>query len=50
MRFVPTPLPGAFVIELDKREDDRGFFARFFANASSPRRASILDLCKSTIP
>lgn len=30
MRFVPTPLPGAFIIELDKREDDRGFFARFF--------------------
>jgi len=30
MRFVPTPLAGAFVIELDKREDDRGFFARVF--------------------
>ena len=30
MRFVPTPLVGAFVIELDKREDDRGFFARVF--------------------
>jgi dTDP-4-dehydrorhamnose 3,5-epimerase len=30
MRFVPTPLSGAFMIELDKREDDRGFFARFF--------------------
>jgi dTDP-4-dehydrorhamnose 3,5-epimerase len=30
MRFVPTPLPGAFLIELDKREDERGFFARFF--------------------
>src|SRR6516164_6939837 len=30
MRFVPTPLDGAFVIELDKREDDRGFFARAF--------------------
>jgi dTDP-4-dehydrorhamnose 3,5-epimerase len=30
MRFVPTPLPGAFVIELEKREDERGFFARFF--------------------
>lgn len=30
MRFVPTPLDGAFVIELDKREDDRGFFARVF--------------------
>ena len=30
MRFVPTPLAGAFVIELDKRADERGFFARFF--------------------
>jgi dTDP-4-dehydrorhamnose 3,5-epimerase len=30
MRFVPTPLSGAFVIELDKRDDDRGFFARVF--------------------
>ena len=30
MRFVPMPLDGAFVIELDKREDDRGFFARVF--------------------
>ena len=27
---MPTPLPGAFVIELEKREDERGFFARFF--------------------
>ena len=30
MRFVETPLRGAYVIELDKREDDRGFFARVF--------------------
>ena len=30
MRFVPTPLPGGFILEPDKREDDRGFFARFF--------------------
>jgi dTDP-4-dehydrorhamnose 3,5-epimerase len=30
MRFAPTPLAGAFVIELDKRADDRGFFARVF--------------------
>src|SRR2546430_8935215 len=30
MRFVPTPLAGAVVIELDKREDERGFFARVF--------------------
>src|SRR5437016_6788508 len=30
MKFVPTPLTGAYVIELDKREDERGFFARLF--------------------
>jgi dTDP-4-dehydrorhamnose 3,5-epimerase len=30
MRFTPTPLAGAFLIDLDKREDERGFFARFF--------------------
>ncbi len=28
MIFVPTALPGAFVIELEKTEDERGFFAR----------------------
>ncbi len=30
MKFITTPLPGAFVIELEKRGDDRGFFARAF--------------------
>lgn len=30
MIFKPTPLPGAYVIELEKRGDDRGFFARVF--------------------
>ena len=30
MRFIPTPLAGAYLIDLEKREDDRGFFARFF--------------------
>jgi len=30
MKFTETPLPGAFVINLEKRGDDRGFFARFF--------------------
>lgn len=28
MKFIETDLPGAYIIELDKREDDRGFFAR----------------------
>ena len=30
MRFVGTPLPGAFVIEAERFEDERGFFARTF--------------------
>ena len=30
MKFLPTPLADAYVIELDKREDERGFFARLF--------------------
>lgn len=30
MKFFETPLKGAFTIELEKREDDRGFFARTF--------------------
>jgi len=28
MKFTPTPLPGAFVIDLELRRDERGFFAR----------------------
>jgi dTDP-4-dehydrorhamnose 3,5-epimerase len=30
MRFQDTPLRGACLIELEKRGDERGFFARFF--------------------
>ena len=43
MIFTETPIPGAFVIELEKRGDDRGFFARAFcenefsAHGLSPR-------------
>jgi dTDP-4-dehydrorhamnose 3,5-epimerase len=30
LKFVPLPLAGAFVIEIDPIEDERGFFARTF--------------------
>ena len=30
MVFNKTPLPGLYEVELEKREDERGFFARFF--------------------
>jgi dTDP-4-dehydrorhamnose 3,5-epimerase len=29
MKFTPLPLGGAYLIDLEKIEDDRGFFARF---------------------
>jgi dTDP-4-dehydrorhamnose 3,5-epimerase len=45
MRFVPTELAGAWIIELDRHEDERGFFARswcqreFEAHGLNPRLA-----------
>ena len=30
MIFVETGLPGAYILELERREDARGFFARAF--------------------
>ena len=30
MIFTETPIPGSFLIDLEKRGDDRGFFARAF--------------------
>lgn len=32
MRYHKTPLQGSYLIDLEKREDDRGFFARFFCS------------------
>ena len=37
--FTETKLKGAFIIDLERREDDRGFFARASASTSSPRTA-----------
>ncbi|HZT22863.1 MAG TPA: dTDP-4-dehydrorhamnose 3,5-epimerase [Verrucomicrobiae bacterium] len=37
MKFTETPLPGAYVIELEKRGDDRGWFARFFCEREFAR-------------
>ena len=30
MRFVPTAVAGAFIVEVDEASDDRGMFARTF--------------------
>lgn len=31
MQFTPTPLEGSYLIDLEKIEDERGFFARLFS-------------------
>lgn len=33
MKFSPTPLAGAFLIDLEHHEDERGFFGRAFCQA-----------------
>jgi dTDP-4-dehydrorhamnose 3,5-epimerase len=43
VRFVPTPLAGAVVVELERREDERGFFARSFCQREF--EAQGLDPC-----
>jgi dTDP-4-dehydrorhamnose 3,5-epimerase len=45
MKFVATPLPGVWLVDLDRHVDERGFFARtwcaqeFEAHALNPRLA-----------
>lgn len=38
MRFLDTPLAGAFVLELQRREDERGFFARYWCEQEAARQ------------
>lgn len=38
MRFQETRLPGAYVVELEQRKDDRGFFARCFCEREFAER------------
>ena len=40
-RSTQTPLAGAFVVELERLGDERGFFARTWPRRSSPRTGSI---------
>ena len=38
MHFIPTPLSGAYLIDLDKKSDARGFFARLFCQETFIRQ------------
>ena len=50
MIFNPTPLHGAYTIDLEKRGDDRGFFARVFARKSLETIVWPIILSRSTTP
>jgi dTDP-4-dehydrorhamnose 3,5-epimerase len=41
VRFLPTQLSGAYVIEPERREDDRGFFARTWCRQAFTARGLI---------
>lgn len=49
MRFIETKLGGAFLIELDRIEDERGFFARSFARDEFEGRGLRTDFVQSSV-
>ncbi|MFO0957727.1 MAG: dTDP-4-dehydrorhamnose 3,5-epimerase [Isosphaeraceae bacterium] len=46
MIFTPTPLAGAFLIDLEKRGDDRGFFARAFCEKEFAQHGLVTHFCQ----
>ena len=49
MRFTETSLPGVWRIELERREDERGFFARAFDRAAFAAHALDTDLAQLNV-
>ncbi len=49
MKFLPLAIPGAFVIEPERIEDERGFFARTFCREEFAARGLSGDLAQSSI-
>jgi dTDP-4-dehydrorhamnose 3,5-epimerase len=46
MIFTATPLEGAFLIDLERREDARGFFARVFCEREFGERGLVTHFCQ----
>lgn len=49
MIFTETPLEGAFVIDLEPMEDERGHFARSFCRAEFARRGLKTDVAQCNV-
>jgi dTDP-4-dehydrorhamnose 3,5-epimerase len=46
MIFNPTPLAGAYLIDLDKKSDDRGFFARAYCEQEFGQHGLTTHVCQ----
>src|SRR5262249_40850551 len=49
MRFVPTKLSGAYVVEPERRVDERGFFARTWCRDEFGAHGLVADLAQCSI-
>jgi dTDP-4-dehydrorhamnose 3,5-epimerase len=49
MKFTETPLPGAFVIDIEPIEDERGFFARTFCRQEFKARGLNPDVAQCSV-
>jgi dTDP-4-dehydrorhamnose 3,5-epimerase len=47
MFFNPTPLGGVFLIELDKKADERGFFARTYCTQEFGQHGLTTHICQA---
>ncbi|MFH1708616.1 MAG: dTDP-4-dehydrorhamnose 3,5-epimerase [Planctomycetota bacterium] len=49
MKFTPLDLPGAFLVEIEPREDERGFFARTFCREEFAAQGVELTIAQSSL-
>ena len=49
MNFVPTPLAGSFLIEIDRKEDARGFFARLWCREEFEAHGIAIDVVQASV-
>lgn len=49
MIFRSTPIPGAHVIELERKSDDRGYFARTWCREEFARAGIVVDMVQASV-
>ena len=49
MRFDETPIPGVFVVDLERHADERGFFARTFCAREFAEHGLVPDLVQANL-